>query len=313
MSHLGYEMFYSAPDKVRGGVALICDSVTHAEPRSDLEIPKPKNVRDLDLENLWYELELPNIGKTIIGIIYKHPNSTVDGLKYFRQMLEKNYRKINREGKKCAILGDLNIDSTKISTDEHTKAFFESCLTNNFIPVATLPSRFQNNSCTAIDHILINHHFIKHTNFRAAGHIFSDISDHLPNFLLAKKSLTIAPVKERRKVRILGEKNMKKFKHLLSESNWSQLYAENNPNLALDQFYLIYNKAFNESFPLKTLSRKRAKDKEWITKELKTRINEKNKLFQKQLRDPTPDDIQHYKTIRDQVTKEIDMAEKKTL
>ena len=65
LSHLGYVMFYVAPDKVRGGVAIICKKGTEMEPRPDLEIPKPKDVRDLDIENLWYEVELPNMYGTV--------------------------------------------------------------------------------------------------------------------------------------------------------------------------------------------------------------------------------------------------------
>ena len=310
LSHLGYDMYYVAPDKVRGGVALICKKGTQVEPRPDLEIPKTKNVRDLDLENLWYEVDLPNIGKTIIGVVYKHPNSTVEGLKHFRKKLETNFRKINKEGSKCAVLGDINIDSIKVMIDENTKQFFETCLVNNFIPVATLPSRFQNNSCTAIDHIIINQHFIKDTQFRAAGHIFSDISDHLPNFLFSNKIKTTPVKKDRRKVRIFGDKNINKFRKLLSEHDWSQFYDTTDPNEALHKFYSIYNKSFNLSFPIKTLSRKCAKDKDWITKDLKQRINEKNKLFQEKTLNPTPHNIELYKTVRNQVANELDKAEK---
>ena len=310
LSHLGYDMFYVAPDKVRGGVAIICKKGAEMEPRPDLEIPKPKDVRDLDIENLWYEVELPNIGKTIIAVIYKHPNSTVKGLKYFREKLEANFRKINRNRQRCAILGDINIDSIKVMSDDNTKQFFETCLLNNFIPVTTLPSRFQNNTCTAIDHIIINQHFIKETNFRAAGHIFSDISDHLPNFIFANKSKITPAKKERRKVRIFGDKNINKFRNLLSEADWGQFYDTTDPNEALDKFYQIYNKSFNLSFPLRTLSRKCAKDKDWITKDLKKRINERNKLFQEKILNPTPQNIELYKTFRNQVAADLDKAEK---
>ena len=103
LEHLGYNMVYSKPDKVRGGVALMCKSGIKMEPRPDLDIPKPKNVRDLDLENIWYEVTLPKIGKVIIAVIYKHPNSTVEGLKFFRKKLEENMIKINKKHKKCII------------------------------------------------------------------------------------------------------------------------------------------------------------------------------------------------------------------
>ncbi len=50
-------------------------------------------------------------------------------------------------------------------------------------------------------------------------------------------------------------------------------------NKALMTFYKIYNSAFDKAFPLKRLSRKRAKDTRWITSGLKACIAIKDKLF----------------------------------
>ncbi len=57
------------------------------------------------------------------------------------------------------------------------------------------------------------------------------------------------------------DKNNDRFKGLIAESSCDEFYATTDENKALNIFYKIYNKAFNETFPLKCLSRKCAKDK----------------------------------------------------
>ena len=310
LEHLGYNMVYSEPDKVRGGVALLCKLGIAMEPRPDLEIPKPNNVRDIDLENIWYEATLPNIGKVVIGVIYKHPNSTVKGLKYFRQKLEENMIKINKKKQKCIICGDINIDGMKVLKDTNTKLFFESCLLNNFIPLTTLPSRFQNDICTAIDHIIVNQTLICQTGHKGAGHIFNDISDHLPNFLSISKKSQSVKKKDRKKIRIFGDKNINKFRDKLESKDWDPFFDTNDPNEALQIFYDNYNQAFNSSFPLKLISRKHTNDKDWITPELRKRINYRDKFFKIKTLNPTADNIKRYKKIRNEVNTELDNAEK---
>ncbi len=58
---------------------------------------------------------------------------------------------------------------------------------------------------------------------------------------------------------------MAKFKQLIADASWNEFYNTQDVNKALMTFYKIYNSAFDKAFPLKRLSRKRAKDKRWIT------------------------------------------------
>ena len=62
-------------------------------------------------------------------------------------------------------------------------------------------------------------------------------------------------------VRIFGQNNEEKFKHKLLKANWEPVYATQNEDIALNNFYNIYNKAFSESFLIKILSRKQEKTK----------------------------------------------------
>ena len=78
---------------------------------------------------------------------------------------------------------------------------------------------------------------------------------------------------------------------------------------ALNTFYEIYNKAFAESFPVKKLSRNRAKDKHWMTTGLRKIIVNKNRLYKKSLLKPTSENIKEYKQYRNITTTCLRKAE----
>ena len=168
--------------------------------------------------------------------------------------------KVNNEGKQCIITGDLNIDGLKIAQNQHVKSFFDGLLEQNYIPVITLPTRIVDDRGSTIDHIIINGNTIENNNLIQTGNIYCDISDHLPNFLILGNNRK--DIKEHRPyVRIFGEKNEALFKEKLEKADWDKCYQSKNVDEALNTFYEIYNKAFAESFPVKKLSRNRAKDK----------------------------------------------------
>ena len=99
LKNLGYDMEYEPPEKVRGGVAIICKQGFDLDQRNDLKMKKPANTNILDFENIWYETFIQGIGPTVIGVVYKHPNSTIAGLKLFKNLLRDSLEKVNKEKK----------------------------------------------------------------------------------------------------------------------------------------------------------------------------------------------------------------------
>ena len=303
LQRLGYSMRSELPSKIRGGVALVFKDTLSVKKRKKLKIKKPANLSDLDIENLWYEINLPNIGPTVIGICYKHPNSTPQGLQYFRDSIRKNMQTINNENKCGIILGDINIDGLRINHNGESKKFFDTCLDEDFIPLITIPTRIQDDKCSTIDHIIVNGKFIAKTNERATGNIYCDISDHLPNFLVAKGHNTkkTNKIEDRPLIRIFGEKNSNSFQNEMEKANWDNLYLCSEPNSALEEFYKIYNPAFNKCFPLKPQSRKKSKDKPWVTPEIRHEINKKSTLVKKAIHSPSDHNKKVLKTQRNKV------------
>ena len=91
--------------------------------------------------------------------------------------------------------------------------------------------------------------------------MFLDISDHLANFLILEPKQTR---KERKNVQVFSDTNKSKFKKNLE---------------AMSFVYQAITKAYNKSFPIVKLSRKRAKDEPWITSGLRKRKKKKKETY----------------------------------
>ena len=165
----------------------------------------------------------------IIGCVYRHPGTNLIN---FNNDLEMRLHKINNEGCLSIISGDFNIDGLKASKDRHT---------NTLMPSITLPARITENSMTLIDNIFVNMN--KNTmDSVLSGNIFSDISDHLPNFTVLCDVQLKEKSSNRPAIRLFGEKNIGKFVGGLSNMDWTEFYQNNNEILNI--FYKGYSHHF---------------------------------------------------------------------
>jgi hypothetical protein len=296
-----YNVECQLPSIKCGGAALLVKKDIQYKERKDLQ------VLDNSLESVWIEL-FKNNEKIVIGCIYRHPNGD---LSTFTNLLEFNVSKLNKENSRCVICGDLNIDALKVEYHNPTNNFMNMLMVNNFIPQITLPTRITENSVTLIDHIIIKTQFNNIYDYMISGNIYYDISDHLPNFLLLQfnQPTKINDVKNRPFVRIFGKNNLNKFHDVMLRENWTEIYNEKNPTAALQGFLSRYSKHFEECFPLKRISRKRSKDKKWVTNGLLKCIHYKNKLYRSYLHNPSLANKVIYTKYRNALTKCLRKAE----
>ena len=112
--------------------------------------------------------------------------------------------------------------------------------------------------------------------------MFVDIGDHLTNFLILGPKQTR---KERKNMRIFSDANKSNFKEKLSKIDWTNESKSKTVDEAMSFFYQTITKAYNKSFPIVKLSRKRAKGKPWITSGLKSSIKKKHILYRRFLQD----------------------------
>ena len=110
-------------------------------------------------------------------------------------------------------------------------------------------------------------------------------------------------------IRIYSEKNFTKFKDCLENTDWGTIIGNDDTETSYCNFYTHLYQEYNLCFPLVRLSKKRAKDKKWLTSELKSRIKTKQKLFKKSKSHPTTFNISEYNNYRNSLTSCLRQAE----
>ena len=109
----------------------------------------------------------------LIGVIYRPPNENYN---LFEDRLSDILQLINRENKKCFLMGDFNVDLLKYNTNDNTNNFINQMYSLSFYPLITKPTRITSTT-TKLTYNIFENKF--DGNFRT-GLLFTDLSDHLP-------------------------------------------------------------------------------------------------------------------------------------
>ena len=287
----GYNFYYDLPDsKKAGGVGVfIKKSLTQIV---NAHYKLMQSHAD-EFENIWFEIVCQQ-KKYVLGCIYRHPNCHVGD---FQSALEATLSKISNQKLPCLIVGDINIDLIKWAHHKPTNEYLDSLITNNFLPLMVLPTRITRKSCTLIDHIYFYEGQHKHVADVRCGNILSDISDHLSNYVLLIENHNKAKL-DRPMVRLFSESNKKQFRDRLTQFDWSVVCNEHNVDAAFNIFSTHVTTCFNASFPKVRLSRRRARDKCWVTSALKKSSRTKCKLYKRWLLTKDKEDEERYKNYR---------------
>jgi len=126
-----------------------------------------------EFKTVWVDVENTNDKNHLFCCAYRHTNSDVDVFTSHLQSILPNLT-----NKQVFIMGDFNINL--LHYDEHapTNDFTNNLFSYNFLPCISHPTRISKHSSTIID-IFIN-------LINANGNILTQISDHLPQFLILK-------------------------------------------------------------------------------------------------------------------------------
>ena len=239
-----------------------------------------------DYESMFISFEFQK-KQFIIGGIYRHPNGN---MKHFVDALECTLITINGKAS-CILAGDINIDMTKFE-NEGTMNYLTTLFSYIFLPYITLPSRITNFSATCIDHIFVriaDNKRIKPADI-ASGLLSNYITDHLPCFISIKCGNTKM---SRPLTRVLGDKNCQRFIESMQAENWQVLYEPDADWYS--RFITVVKQKLETCFPLVRVSRKRIKDRPWITTGLKLSIKEYHRLYRNALQGSCPHMISEYK------------------
>ena len=195
---------------------------------------------------LFTEADRNNIS-VLIGVSYKPPSANIES---YSQSLSDILDKLDNCSKKCFLAGDFNIDLLKCESHIETNSFFNRLLTYSFFPTISKPTRITPDSATLIDNIYTNAYDIADGIF--TGNLYTDISDHLPVFLVDCN----APRKKFfRKVtkRFFTTKAEENFKSDLVMVDWSNIYNSDDPNLQYNFFTTTISNLIDKHFPLTTV------------------------------------------------------------
>ena len=214
-----------------------------------------------------------------VGGIYRHPNGNVS---HFVSALECVLHKIDTN-RTTVLAGDINIDIIKFS-NEDVVSYVSTLMSFKYLSYITVPSRITQLSTTCIDHMFMKTSQKDKVLNTMSGLFYCEITDHLPCFLSLKFE-KYNRKDERPMTRIFGEKNCAIFIQKMQSQNWNEIYNDTGEE-SYDKFISAVHNIYQQSFPLVRVSRKRWRDKPWLTKALKISIKHKNELYKEYIMHP---------------------------
>lgn len=262
------------PNEDGGGVALYINNEFNFSVRDDLTYNSDES------QFLFVQLVRKNT-KFLIGVTYKQPKTNIES---YSLCLTKLLDKLEKNSMNCYIAGDFNIDLLKSDIDERTSSFFNN-LSYSFFPSIVKPTRITDASATLIDNIYLNV-FDVVDNIQP-GILYTDISDHLPVFVI-KYGETYKNYTKKITKRVYSKLGEETFMREISLLDWSTLYDSNDPNEQYNYLVDTITGLYNKHFPIKTVRVNSSSLKRpWLTPGILRSIRRKNKLYRAKLRNPS--------------------------
>ena len=100
-----------------------------------------------------------------------------------------------------------------------------------------------------------------------------------------------------------------KFNRDIAFQDWSLMYKIIGANSIFYKFIEIFQNVLNSHAPLKNIEVKTKKEhKKWLSKELRSLINEKHRVFNEWKKDPNQEFFKSYKVLRNNVNRKFRKA-----
>ena len=143
-----------------------------------------------------------------------------------------------------------------------TDDFINTVYSMSLYPKISRPSRITSHCANLIDNIFTND--IVHNTI--SGLLISDISDHLPVFIVYDNDYkTNLPDNKTVYRRVRTEVSITAFRNDLMAQNWDIVYSSNNINSAYDDFLEIFKILYVKNCPVEKINRKlEYADHPWI-------------------------------------------------
>ena len=228
-----------------------------------------------NIEAIFVEIEKGewNLSKNIVvGVLYRPPNTD---LEMFVEYLSFILDIIDHEKKLSYIMGDYNINLLIHDSHPNTALFLDALCCKSFVPLITKPTRSIGNSHTLVDNIITNN--IEELQYPMQGLFLTDISDHYPifsmNWRIQDKTIDLVSWQ-----RSMSLKNYNKFKQLLAQTNWADVYRDAETNVAYEKFHAKLKLAYDRAFSNRKMTKTYHTRKPWLTEALKKLNYDKKKI-----------------------------------
>ena len=222
----------------------------------------------------------------IISSIYRPPRNNIHNYRTFITEFDQILHNFQNSNKEVALCGDFNIDLLRLKEVNVFNEYFDTILSNGFVPKITLPSRITAQSSTLIDNIFIK---LSNNSCTSSGILLLNISDHFPCFITLDYINVRKEVHKTIRTWPRSEKQYINFKNEISENCTLEKFDMNiseDPNRNYERLHDIIQAAYEKHIPMKIVKYKKYKHKKtkWITQGIISSINFRDKMY-KRLRD----------------------------
>ena len=203
------------------------------------------NTNENSFESLFLKVDISAKKFALVGVIYKPPTFSIVNFNSDLARLLTSFRNLSND---LYILGDFNINLLERDTNMHVSNVYNTLSSFSLLPCIDKPTRITQNTATLIDNILISNLNESYT----CGILVTDISDHLPVFIICSTLLDGNKQSPKLLKRDTSVENIAKLRVYLKELNWGCIY---NPdvNATYDAFIDVFSNAFNLCCPLKQM------------------------------------------------------------
>ena len=278
----GYDLHQINREGKRGGgvAILIRSNIKHA-------LTKAKVAHNVEYIQV-------KVGKEHITSVYIPPMAAA--IKAFEELEEE----LDLKRGTHHVMGDFNINlacEQPLNDKAPTEIMHTFCKNNALLPLIRNPTRITAKTATIIDNILTNT-----KDHVTTGVITSSIADHFATFLAIKDKRSVKKERSKgvsnEKIQIRSKKpeNIKQFEKLLKEVDWREMDRKETPTQKTAYFQEQIDKAFEESFPLKTVkfNRNIHAVEEWVTRGILISRKTLHKLSQRWAKTRNPVDHEEY-------------------
>ena len=274
----GYEaIFRCRPEGKGGGVCIYLKNHIRWERQEDLE--------NDSIENIWLELFFQKSHSVLLCCVYRPPDSSNYLSKTFNSDFNDTQQTITKE---TIIMGDCNVNYGK---DNDNREFKSLLSLNGFKQLIKQPTRVTKDSSTIIDIIAVNK-----DNIKTVKVIPTTMSDHDMVGCLRKINYKQFPSKTIR-CRNFANYDPTALNRELEHADWDSVYNSPNVNQCTDAFNNILETAFEKHAP--TINKKiKGKLCPWLNSNLKSEMNNRDKLMRKAKKSRNDEDWLAYKQSR---------------